>query len=430
MSEWRRPLDDDATYDFDARRAPELDEQAIAAPRLVPNRKKSCASSPPANAVPAAKTPPVDVDDWDGEMPAVSARSSAETVAEATSLVTSTCSLLQPLAMDDDDEEGGYAPPDAEEEEEIWEAAPATAPTPAKTSSSVGDLAKEEWAMVHAGGIEVEGEMFGIYTGEGEGDGEGGSTKVEGATSKANLNKMGSKMGSYTEEEMRKAVAEAVSAVEKRARKQQELAVTRAIEAAADQLRQELEAQAVELEAEYEARLAEERSMLVMEKSKPNACKEADANLRASEEEREGASSSIRVSDSDEGMPRRGGAASRLWAAAEAAAGGDCELGGVHATVLSEVESRQERCLTVFRGAINALGSMRLQQSVLNAIQELEEATQRISKLKDELTSPDMPFIERIRIPSSLLAKPASTIDAEEFELDGIEGEEEEEHEL
>ena len=91
-----------------------------------------------------------------------------------------------------------------------------------------------------------------------------------------------------------------------------------------------------------------------------------------------------------------------------------------HTATLKEVEAKQQACLTAFRSVINSLNSSALQGRVLTAIGELEEAAALIGRLQAELT--DEPYVERIRILSSLLAK--EVVEEEEGEGDG------EEHEL
>jgi len=81
---------------------------------------------------------------------------------------------------------------------------------------------EDEWATAHEGGIELCGADLRSY---------------------------------HSDKVLRATVAQAVSEAERRAKQRQLKAVERAVDAAAEQLKQELEAQAVELEGEHERRL-------------------------------------------------------------------------------------------------------------------------------------------------------------------------------
>ena len=421
-----RALDDDAMFDFDRKQEAELQE-----PGLAPVARGRGSSRRPAS--PTMKPLParVDIDDWDDEPPATSGAKSPESEAEhekpranggawddavSPSAAAGGSSALQPLEMDEEDEdepqEHATEDDEAEEEDEEEEddddelelsdpvgdgAAKGGGADTSPAATSGAPSGSTSWAMVHAGGIELEGLEFDCASSvSAEAGGEHASGGEGGVVSAAQL---------------RKAVSEAVAQVEERARRQQERAVQSAIEAAAEQLRQELEAQAVELEAEFEARIkSAERKGATAAAAAPSS--DAAAGVAGAEQ---------RQRLAQERLERR----SREKAEAAVSAGestANASLTSAHSAALDEVESRQRRCLRTFRGAINGLSSGSLQASVLEAIGQLEEATRLVCKLQSEVQRE--PFIERISLPSSLLARPPMTEDA------GEEEEGEDEHEL
>lgn len=324
----------DADFDFDTKPAKMLELA------MEPRTKSSTALKKP----PAPLGPPaVDLDDWDDD-----------------DYVSPERPAPRSAHPREGDEDEGEDDEEDEEEEHLEQALPVSLDAVPSTPERAG-----QWACVNAGGVELEGEPFVCPTSAKETTtpGENGASEASGGDAPV-----------FTAAQLRKAVADAVTQVEARARKQQERAVSRAIEAAAEQLRSELEAQAKELEDDFSQRL------------------EVEAKARAA---------APPPADRKAAPPPPVAPAPGIGMA----------LTGEHASILDTIELRQQRSLTTFRACIRVISSASQQAHYVHALEELTEASRAVGKLCAELKSE--PYVERIRIPSNLLTKPAAEQEAE-----------------